>query len=77
MPRRVAPDHSIIEKKYVAPKKQGKRVNPRSDWEGTRKLDAIVDSGAYEKSDFKPTPISNFFIHLTNNLIIGTAIIKI
>lgn len=32
------------------------------DWVGTRKLDAIVDSGAYEKSDFKPTPLSKHFI---------------
>ena len=55
LPPRVAPDHTIVEKRITQSRVQSKRVDPRSEWNGIRKLDEIVNSGAYEKSDFKPT----------------------
>ncbi len=58
LPPRVAPDHTIVHKKIPQPLTKSKRVDPRSEWNGIRKLDDIVNSGAYEKSDFKPTPQS-------------------
>lgn len=55
LPRNVAPTHTIVNKRTPQPKAESKRIDPRrSDWVGTRKLDEIVDSGAYEKSDYKP-----------------------
>ncbi len=67
MPPRVAPDHTIVQKKVAQPKAMSKRVDPRSDWNGIRKLDDIVTSGAYEKSDYKPTPQSITKLKMSNS----------
>ncbi|CAF0748071.1 unnamed protein product [Brachionus calyciflorus] len=55
LPTRVAPSFSIVDKKPEIPKPKRKTVDPREHKNGLRKLEEIVNSGAYEKSDYKPT----------------------
>ena len=40
----------------MTPKKQSKIINPRTHKTQLRNLDDIKNSGAYEKSDYKPAP---------------------
>lgn len=56
MPTKVAPTHTIVEKKPQIPKQQSKVINPRTHKVQLRNLEDIKNSGAYEKSDYKPTP---------------------
>ena len=58
LPPRVGPSFTIQEKKVIQKAPPSKIVNPRTYKNGLRKLDDIIDSGAYEKADFKPRPTS-------------------
>lgn len=56
LPPRVAPSHTIVERKRIVAKKESKIVNPKTHKMQLRNYDEIKNSGAYEKSDYKPTP---------------------
>jgi hypothetical protein len=54
LPTDVGPTSKIVQRKQPAPKRESKIVDPATYKYGLRKYDEIKNSGAYEKSDYRP-----------------------
>lgn len=57
LPSKVAPTFSEKPRQPVVEKTPLKHVNPKTSKGGLKKLDDIIISGAYEKSDYRPRPV--------------------
>ena len=54
LPTNVAATFRTVNRKQPIPKKESKIVDPMTYKYGLRKYDEIKNSGAYEKSDYRP-----------------------
>jgi hypothetical protein len=69
LPTNVGPTSIIPDRKIKAPQRleKNRKVDPNTYSNGLRNYNDIVNSGAYEKSDYKPTLRSKHFnlLHFT------------